>query len=133
MKHFTLTRGFMSDFVTLGHLKADGQNHVPIHTLELPWKNNRREVSCIPTGVYRCVPHNGTLFKDVYRLEDVPNRTAILIHTGNTVLDIRGCILIGLNTGRMQDRPAVIESRDALRKFHELTDRKPFMLSVTQN
>lgn len=132
MKHLTLVRGFMTDKVTLGYLKADGQNHDPFYTLELPWKQNRRQISCIPTGVYRCVPHNGTLFKDVYRLEDVPNRQSILIHSGNTVDDIQGCILLGLSTGHMQDKPAVLESRDAIKSFHDLVKRQPFMLSITQ-
>lgn len=132
MKHLSLVRGFMTDKVTLGHLKADGQNHEPFYTLELPWKNNRNQISCIPTGVYRCVPYSGTQFKDVYHVEDVPNRDAILIHAGNTVDDIKGCILLGLSAGKIKDKEAVLESRNALRSFHDLVKRQAFMLSITQ-
>ena len=64
-------------------------------TLEDPWNNNERNVSCIPTGTYKVVPHDGTKFRDVWRLENVPDRSAILIHVGNSILDTSGCILVG--------------------------------------
>jgi hypothetical protein len=132
MKHFTLTRGFMSNTVTLGMLKADGENHEPIYTLELPWHQNKRRHSCIPTGVYRCVSYYGSRFSDVYQVYEVPGRDAILIHTGNTVDDIEGCILIGLSTGKLKNKPAVLESRKALDVLHRLTKRQGFMLAITQ-
>lgn len=64
-------------------------------TLENEWKGNARNISCIPDGRYRVVKHNGAKYRDVWRLEDVPGRTAILIHAGNTVKDTEGCILVG--------------------------------------
>jgi hypothetical protein len=64
-------------------------------TLERPWLDNKPKISCIPPGLYKCVPHSGEKFKDVWMLEDVPGRTAILIHAGNTTKDTEGCILVG--------------------------------------
>lgn len=64
-------------------------------TLEDPWNDNKKNVSCIPAGIYKCVRHNGTKYKGVWRLENVPDRSAILIHQGNTINDTEGCILVG--------------------------------------
>lgn len=64
-------------------------------TLELPWQNNARNVSCIPEGRYdviiREVPHRGRHF----HVLNVPDRSLILIHVGNYYTDIQGCILPG--------------------------------------
>ena len=117
--HLILKRGFSNSKVTLGMLQVPGLN-TPIYTLEEPWKDNQRNISCIPPGVYRCTPHNGRKFKGVWRLEGVPNRTAILIHAGNTTRDIEGCILVGLSHGNLRPRGvierlrAVLSSRKAL-------------------
>ena len=67
------------------------------YTLELPWNDNKPNVSCIPEGTYEAfVDHNVTIGgKYVIRLRDVPDRTGILIHVGNYTSDIAGCILVG--------------------------------------
>ncbi|MBO9483784.1 DUF5675 family protein [Salinisphaera sp. G21_0] len=76
-----------------------GELHVPgFHTyatIERPWRGNERNISCIPEGVYNCVPHNGQKFKNVWRLENVPDRSAILIHVGNYAREVQGCIAVG--------------------------------------
>ena len=64
-------------------------------TLEDPWKDNKVGESCIPAEKYKCTPHNGTKYKEVWVLNNVPGRSAILIHAGNTHKDTRGCILVG--------------------------------------
>src|SRR5690554_1329961 len=64
-------------------------------TLELPWKNNERRVSCIPTGIYHAIKHTSPKFKESFWLQDVPGRSEILIHVGNFTREIRGCILPG--------------------------------------
>lgn len=69
----------------------------PMLTLELPWKENAKNVSCVPAGTYRCAITSSTRFKHfVLRLFDVPGREGILIHSGNTTRDTEGCILPGL-------------------------------------
>lgn len=84
---------FSPDSPTLGVLL---QGNKPLCvTVERPWMGNARNVSCIPPGVYRCVPHSGAKFKDVWRLEGVPGRDAILIHAGNRASDVQGCIAVG--------------------------------------
>jgi len=115
-----LTRQPSSEKQTLGELVLykDGKAVFSCKTLELPWKNNQRKVSCIPTGVYdvvfRDVSHSK--FKRHYHIKNVPNRTWILIHTGNYYTQIEGCILVGnayadINKDGYQD---VINSRVTL-------------------
>lgn len=64
-------------------------------SLELPWKDNKRRVSCIPKGVYKARKHTSPKFGNCLWLQDVPNRSEILIHVGNYYTQILGCILIG--------------------------------------
>jgi hypothetical protein len=72
------------------------------NTIELPWKDNNQNTSCIPEGTYDVIktisPTKGKGM--IFLLKDVPNRTAIEIHIGNYVtgnhIDTEGCILPGM-------------------------------------
>jgi len=108
----TLERTHYGEYGTFGILYDED---VPLClTLEDPWKNNKKGESCIPVGWYDCVPHNGTRFKNTWKLENVPGRSAIVIHAGNTQEDTRGCILVGRKIGSLEDGPAILESRAAM-------------------
>ncbi|MCF8218709.1 MAG: DUF5675 family protein [Bacteroidales bacterium] len=69
-------------------------------TLELPDRDNKRNVSCIPEGTYyasfRGKEQSGSLSYDHVILHDVPNRSYILIHIANYYTDLKGCIGLGL-------------------------------------
>ena len=82
---------------TLGELYVfDGDDVVyKCLTLELGWKENKRRVSCIPKGEYEVIEHVSPKFGKCFWLQDVPNRSEILIHRGNYYTDILGCILVG--------------------------------------
>lgn len=114
MKKLTLYRAYMGKDATLGMLGSKDYDLPPLYTLEEPWRDNERKVSCIPSGVYVCKPHSGTRFKNVWRLQNVPNRDAILIHTGNTTDDIEGCILVGCDHGTLKGKKAVLRSGEAI-------------------
>lgn len=62
-------------------------------TIELDWKDNNRNISCIPRGIYSANEHFSKKFKNTIIVNNVPNRSGILIHSGNSYLDIQGCIL----------------------------------------
>ena len=98
-------------------------------TCEDPWNDNKKGESCVPTGLYECVRHNGTRYRNVWEVTHVPGRSAILIHSGNTIRDTRGCILVGYGFGRIDKLPAVTESISALQT---LRSRLPetFMLKI---
>ena len=66
-------------------------------TLELPWLDNQKNISCIPEGTYeyfkRISPSRG---REIIQLKDVPGgRTYIQLHPGNYTKQILGCILPG--------------------------------------
>jgi len=86
------------DKQTLGRLYLlDESSHILAdwHSLELPNKDNKRRVSCIPEGMYKARKHNSPKHGLSLWLQDVPNRSEILIHKGNYHSDILGCIIIG--------------------------------------
>jgi len=88
-------------------------------TAELKWKNNEKNFSCVPTGEYDCVYEPSFRFgRNMWRVV-VPNREGILFHSGNCVeIDSRGCILLGMQWGVLQDKLAVLHSRIALDYFN---------------
>lgn len=62
-------------------------------TIELPWRNNRYQVSCIPEGKYPVRLRHTERFGRHLAIDHVPGRTAILIHTFNHALkESKGCI-----------------------------------------
>jgi len=65
------------------------------YTLELPWVNNQRNISCIQKGEYDIVRHDSPKFGDCLHIKDVPSRSKILVHKGNFKSDTKGCVLVG--------------------------------------
>jgi Family of unknown function (DUF5675) len=99
-------------------------------TSEDDWRDNEPGVSCIPAGFYtlrRTVYHKHNY--ETFEITNVPHRSRILIHPGNTEEDTDGCILIGLRFGQIyvaedEDthemhklKNAVVSSQDAFRRF----------------
>lgn len=113
---------------TFGML-TDGSDNL-CFTCELPWKANQVQISCIPPGVYTCQPYSSADHPDVWQVCDVPNRTAILIHTGNTENDSRGCVIVGDSMGTIDGLPAVLNS---VKTMEMLKSRLPetFELTIT--
>ena len=112
--HLTLKRHQFHVFGTFGTLYNEDKEPI-CNTLEEVYNFNKKGVSCIPEGMYAVEKiirsSNG---KPAFRINGVPNRTAILIHTGNTIEDVEGCILPGQTWGRYKGLPAVLDSRNAM-------------------
>ena len=64
-------------------------------TLELPWKNNQRKVSCIPPGTYKGVKRTSPKYGLHVHILDVPGRDLILMHNANYVTQLEGCVAVG--------------------------------------
>lgn len=94
MKVFTLKRIAETPDATYGVLIYKGTPFCL--TLELPWKENKSNISCIPKGRYAFTLRYSPSFKYVTPiLHSVPGREYILIHKGNSPADTAGCILVG--------------------------------------
>lgn len=114
---------------TFGILYRDSQ---PLCvTCEDPWNNNAKGISCIPSGGYKVRKHSGPRYQNVWEVTSVPGRTAILIHSGNTINDTQGCILVGKGFAMFGDLPAITESVATLNMLRkELPDE--FTLIITR-
>lgn len=115
----------MNDELTLGILNVDGE---VFHTLENPWKDNQREISCIPEGDYLVKPYSSQKYPDVYELQEVPDRSKILIHVGNYEKDTKGCILLGMGVDLTNNM--ITHSSRALNRFRNLIGNNTFYLSI---
>jgi hypothetical protein len=66
---------------------------VVCHTIELPWLNNQRNVSCIPEGRYQLKKGMTQKHGLHIRVKSVAGRDGILFHPGNEAArDLKGCI-----------------------------------------
>jgi hypothetical protein len=137
---FFLHRKETTEDGTFGELYIDD---CWLYTLELPWRNNATDVSCIPEGSYLCqlvdTPHHGLTYQVL-----VPGRVGVLFHSGNTEIDTKGCILLGLSTGSMDARdpdsgeiekqPAVLQSKEAFKLFMDrMNGTSSFVLHISTN
>lgn len=84
---------------------------------------------CIPAGMYKCIPHNGDRWKNVWEISGVPGRSSILIHAGNTDADTEGCVCVGTSFGWEGTTQAVMESVNALNKLRNLLPQS-FNISI---
>ena len=102
--------------------------------LEPAWKKNKQKISCIPLGTYPLKLEYSNKFKrDLWELKDVPNRSEIKIHSGNTRPETDGCLLIGMKHGKVANKPAVFESIRALKEFtNVMTGKKNVTLEVIE-
>ena len=119
-----ITRTFWNEKQTIGQLNVIEDNRVLYSccTLELPWLDNQKGVSCIPTGIYTVRKRVSPKFGESFIFEDVPDRSYILIHPGNFHTQIQGCVLVGqrlkhINSDGVID---VAESKKAVQSLLEL-------------
>jgi hypothetical protein len=121
-----------------------------LETLERPWIENpagpggvRRE-SCVPDGKYDLIPHSSQTFPDTYALInrtlgvyyqpfEIPQgqrwgRSAILIHAGNFVSDVIGCIAVGMR--RDEKAQCLVDSRVAMNKLRSVLGRDKHSLMI---
>ncbi len=131
---------------THGELKIynedSGELEFVCKTLELPWLENQRNISCIPEGFYDVVPRSSTKYSDHLHITNVEGRSLILIHWGNYAgsvnpktghADIRGCVMVGKDFVDI-DGDGIKDITSSKNTFKELMKVAPdgFVLEVTQ-
>ena len=87
-------------------------------TLENPWRDNQKNISCVPPGEYDCAVDNTGRFQ-YWKILGVPGRSGIEIHQGNKEKHTRGCILIGKEWCFMEGELAVSSSKLTLDNLKE--------------
>lgn len=92
-----ITRFKQDNYQTKGILQVFKDDEVIFEckTLELPWKDNALNISRIPSGSYKFIKHSSPKFRNSFWIQNVPDRSEILIHYGNYKRDTEGCILVG--------------------------------------
>ena len=116
-----------------------------LHTLELPWEDNQKNISCIPCGIYACEIDDSPRWGSVYHVRDVPDRSHILFHIGNWAgrasmphlqSNVEGCILLGherksiRGSGMDEGQLGVSNSRKACDDMTAHLKGEPFELLV---
>ena len=85
-----LSRTYFPDG-TNGKLECEGK--FICCTIELPWINNEKRVSCIPEGKYLLRKRYSRKFQWHIEVVDVKNRSFILFHPANNAQkELNGCI-----------------------------------------
>ena len=90
-----------------------------VKTLELPYLENHKNISCIPEGEYSCQRITHRKYGICWIVLDVPGRSGIIFHAGNFAseriiferaiergirkIDTLGCILPGLRHYDLND------------------------------
>ena len=108
--------------------------------LELPWRDNQRNISCIPAGEYETIIRYSQKFGTIYWVLKVEDRTYVYIHSGNWAGDINlglkshtyGCLLLGKKFGYLMGQRAVLNSRITVRQFMDHMNNKPFKLHIME-
>ena len=131
MLKLKLIRKARNSLGTKGILEVPGLT-THLFTIENPWLDNKKTDSCIPTGTYICKPVNSPRFGKTIEVTDVPNRSHILFHAGNSPDDTDGCILLGLN-GTAGDRMWISNSKAAVIDFLNAVGREPFELEIVDD
>ncbi len=134
MDKLTLYRDVRDPDGLFGHIEHKG---LQFWTVELPWRDNQTNISCIPPGTYlakiRKTHTNDAVGLDVaYELQDVEGRANIQIHVANYPRDVRGCIGLGMARAHVGGRYMVTRSRDAIKSFYALMEGAPFLLEVVE-
>lgn len=121
-----LVRDYAGEDCTLGRLTV---GKLTLFTLERPWiaipnaPCGHPDTSCVPPGVYLLTLHDTPKFPKHFALvneqlgvyaDAVPagkaGRCACLIHTGNYVTDVEGCIIVGRDRKLLGEEWMLLES-----------------------
>jgi len=90
----------------MGELIVEGQHFC--YTIEQPWRQNRRFVSCVPVGTYNLIPFDSQKYGQTFALENEAldvfayqdeagdgQRYACLFHAANWAHQLQGCVAPG--------------------------------------
>lgn len=136
MRQATLTRFETGDEGTFGKFSTAA---FECWMIELPWRHNAKEKSCIPAGVYIFKRVNSPKHGECYEAEHVAgDRTHVQIHRANWAGDkdkgkkceLEGCFAPGRAIGELGGQKAVISSKDAVAGLEAALENDTFELTI---
>lgn len=120
-----------SDQGSIGVLKID--KRVFCVTLEPRDRLNKRNISCVPAGQYKCVRTISPRFGETFMVKDVPDRDNILFHPLNIVEETLGCIGLGEHVGKLRGQRAILNSGATFKRFMmEMAGEEKFHLTIKE-
>lgn len=146
---YLLERIYLKDR-TLGSIYSP-QGGLIAKTLELPWLDNQRSISCIKEGKY-LVTYSPPVLKDDpetpenesqgriprnyehYIVHGTPGRAGILIHRGSKPSHSRGCILVSGRFTKVESNAPELDALDSAKKLQWMIETLPkkFNLLIEQ-
>ncbi len=111
------------------------------NSLELAWRENQPDVSCIPEGEYICrLLFSPRFGRKVYHVLNVEGRENIEIHPGNFAdsddakkSQTEGCIILGLYFKDLNGDgiTEITKSADTVQALQDYTNGEDFRLVIT--
>jgi hypothetical protein len=126
-----LTRTYFPEG-TNGKLECEGK--FICYTIELPWKENLKQISCIPEGKYFIKKRYSRKFGWHLAVENVQNRELILFHPANNAKqELKGCIapvtkLSGAGLG-LNSRKAVEKLKNLIYKILDQSEEVSIIIN----
>lgn len=126
--NITLKRTSSDDTCTRGLITLE--DGTQIYSLELPWRDNQKNISCVPPGIYKLIPYTSPKHDSTWYLENAElgvggagfEREFCEIHSANWASQLEGCIALGLDDKPMYNAegevvPAVEQSVLAINRI----------------
>ncbi len=125
-QHLEIIRVEKGDGGTFGAVVLDGK--ALCVSLEEHADRNLPDTA-IPEGEYVAFRRYSPKHKyDVWQLRAVPGRTYIQIHSGNTILDTEGCIMLGQYWGKLKGNRAILNSGETFKLFMAATEESDTLI-----
>ena len=105
------------------------------YTAEPNWHDGKRNISCIKSATCLCQIVDSPKYGKVYGIA-AEGREHILIHWGNFAADpplksnTEGCLMLGNAIGEIGGQKALLNSKDAFRRFMDEMGNEPFTLTI---
>ena len=125
MKTIKINRLWQDKNQTIGNCTVFDENEKPIFSsisLERGWRNNEKNVSCVPKGTYKVVLEYSPRFNtDLWELKGVVDRSECKFHSANYWHQLNGCVALGLKLTDINNDGYVdiTNSRDTMSEFHK--------------
>ena len=124
------------NFGTFGVLLIDGR--VFCVTLEPADLNNHPNISSIPAQQYMCRRYSSPKYPNTFHICDVPERSSVLFHAGNTIGHTQGCVLLAQYYGKLfaknDEKRAVLNSGKTFDEFiKRMIGTEEFHLTIKEH